>query len=157
MKMSVFDGYKPDQNYEAPKIEEGEHLLKVVNAKERFSQAGNELIEIELINKDQVKFYYHVVKNEWFDKRLTQFYDAFGIPYNVQNLENWRGSKGIAFIGKGKTNQNGKQYMEIKYLVVKQKQNYGQQQQSAPQQKPAQQSTQKNDWGNDGFTDDIPF
>jgi hypothetical protein len=116
--MSVLNSYR-EEDYDV-QIEPGEHKLKIVRAEEKVFNSGNEGIKIELINKDKSKFYYHMIMNEFFNRNLTRFYDCFGIRRGNADLDSWVGKYGTAFIDKGKPNDSGKSYMEIKYLVVKQ-------------------------------------
>jgi hypothetical protein len=116
--MSVLDGYR-EEDYNVH-IEPGEHQLKIVKAEEKLFNSGNEGVKIELINKDKVKFFYHIIKNDYFNQNLTRFYDCFKIRRGETNLTQWIGRFGWAYINSGKPNDEGKTFMEIKYLVVKQ-------------------------------------
>jgi hypothetical protein len=116
--MSVLSGYR-EEDYNV-QIEPGEHQLKIVNAEEKIFNSGNEGLKIELVNKDKIKFYYHIIKNDFFNQNLTRFYDCFKIRRGETDLGRWIGQFGWAFIDKGRPNDSGKQFMEIKYLVVKQ-------------------------------------
>jgi hypothetical protein len=116
--MSVLDNYR-EEDYNV-QIEAGEHQLKIVKAEEKVFNSGNEGIKIELINKDKVKFFYHIIKNDFFNQNLTRFYDCFKIRRGETNLNQWVGRFGWAYINLGKSNNDGKSYMEIKYLIVKQ-------------------------------------
>jgi hypothetical protein len=115
--MSVLDYYQ-EEDYNV-QIEPGEHQLKIVKAEEKVFNSGNEGLKIELVNKDKVKFFYHIIKNGFFNQNLTRFYDCFKIRRGEANLNQWIGRFGWAFIDKGKPNDSGKQFMEIKYLIVK--------------------------------------
>ncbi|MDR2049690.1 MAG: hypothetical protein LBP69_09585 [Treponema sp.] len=115
--MSVLDDYR-EEDYNV-RIEPGEHRLKIVKAEEKVFNSGNEGVKIELINKDNVRFFYHIIKNGFFNQNLTRFYDCFKIRRGETNLGQWAGRFGWAFVDKGKPNDNGKQFMEIKYLIVK--------------------------------------
>jgi hypothetical protein len=116
--MSVLDGYR-EEDYSV-QIEPGEHQLKIVKAEEKVFNSGNEGLKIELVNKDKIRFFYHIINNDYFNQNLTRFYDCFKIRRGDTNLNQWIGRFGWAFIDKGKPNDNGVSYMEIKRLVVKQ-------------------------------------
>jgi hypothetical protein len=116
--MSVLDGYhEEDYNIQ---IEPGEHQLKIVKAEEKTFNSGNEGLKIELANKDKTRFFYHIIKNDFFNQNLTRFYDCFKIRRGETDLDQWIGRFGWAFIDKGKPNDNGRQFMEIRYLIVRQ-------------------------------------
>ncbi len=147
---SIFNGYHPE-NYAGPRIEEGEYKLWIESAYTRISQAGNELIEVKLMNKDRIRFFYHIVKNDNFNATLTKFYDCFGIVRGETNFNNWIKKCGKAFIAKGTPRPNGKQYMEIKYLIIEFR-NHSMQNQNTT----VTPSNQNNSLP-DNFDDDIPF
>jgi hypothetical protein len=147
--MSVWDGGYQPEDYSEPTIEKGEHQMKIFEVKERVSKnSGNELIEIKLKNKNGNQFFFYIVKNDFFNRNLTRFYDCFGIERGERNFDNWLNRYGWAYVDKGKPQNDGNTYMEIKYLVVDHK---GQQ---APAKAPPPKAPPPAD---DGFTDDIPF
>jgi hypothetical protein len=116
--MSVLDGYR-EEDYNV-QIEPGEHQLKIVNAEEKVFNSGNEGLKIELVNKDKIRFFYHIINNDYFNQNLTRFYDCFKIRRGDTDFNRWIGRFGWAFIDKGRPNDSGKSYMEIKRLAVKQ-------------------------------------
>jgi hypothetical protein len=145
--MSVLDDYQP-ADYNEPTIEKGEYQMKIVEVKERVSKnSGNELIEVKLKNKNENQFFFYIVKNDFFNQNLTRFYDCFRIKRGERDFNNWLNSYGWAYVDKGKPQNDGKTYMEIKYLIVDHK----------GQQAPAKAPPKAPPPVDDGFTDDIPF
>jgi hypothetical protein len=113
--MSVLDTYR-EEDYNV-RIEPGKHQLKIVKAEEKTFNSGNEGLKIELVNRDKVKFFYHIIANDLFNQNLTRFYDCFKIRRGETNLDKWIGRYGWAHIDSGKPNNEGKTFMEIKYLI----------------------------------------
>jgi hypothetical protein len=58
---------------------------------------------------------HYIVKNGYYNKNMTRFFDCFKIPRNNFEYADWTGKTGKAYIGK---TESGKQYHEIKYLIV---------------------------------------
>lgn len=58
---------------------------------------------------------YYIVKNEYYNKNMTKFFDCFNIRRDDFEYTNWAGKTGKAYIGKP---ESGKQYHEIKNLIV---------------------------------------
>jgi len=144
--MSIFQNYQPE-DYSDVEIEKGEHLLKISEVEEKISSKGRDMLEIKLKNITGNQFWYYIVKNDYFNKNLTRFFDCFGIPYNSLNINTWVGKKGVVYLDYGEPRNDGRKYMEIKRLVV----DKDKLPPKAPQQ-PAQQNERK-----DTFVDDIPF
>ena len=82
-------------------------------------------------------------KNEYFNQDMTKFYDCFKIPRGNFEFNRWTGRVGQAYLAKGEPKDNGKTYMEIKYLIA-----------DAPQEPPKAVAPAP---AADGFSDDIPF
>lgn len=116
------EGYAPDENYNGPMIEEGDHLVKVINVQGGFSKKGTPMLTIEIQAKNcPIIFKHFIVKNEYFNANMTKFFDCFKIPRGNFEYNRWVGRVGKAHIGKGSPNPEGKAYMELQYLIVEQK------------------------------------
>ena len=112
-------GYFPE-DYNQGRIEEGDYKVKITDVNQKTSQSsGNPMLEIELsIAEATFKFKHYLVKNEYFNENATKFFDCFKIPRGNFDYPRWVGKIGKAHIGKGKPNQEGKQFMEVRYLIV---------------------------------------
>jgi hypothetical protein len=146
--MSIMDDFTPDHDYSTA-ITKGEHDVKIIELEERTSQAGNRMIAIKLETGSGDRLFYNIVKNEWFNKNMTRFMDCFGIPTNVLNPQLWLHRRGRVYVDKGREREDGKCFMEIKYLIVPAKPQ-NQTLASVPR-------NPKPEPSDDGFTDDIPF
>jgi hypothetical protein len=171
--MSLFDSYVPEEA--GPRITAGDHRVKIVKAEYKASSTGKDMIAIEFVTKEGARLFMNVCEGEYFNKIMTNFYDGFGIPRGDQSMNRWIGRTGTAHVALGKPRNDGRQFMEVKYLLTPQegtqtpsqasgyqvpRQNAPQARQNAP--KPAyspQQQAQINQAANagfdDGFEDDV--
>lgn len=155
-------GYQPeDYSQGGAKIEEGDYRLKIESVTPGYAQnSGNAMLTIELgIAEASFKLKHFLVKNEYFNANTTKFFDCFKIPRGNFEYNRWIGRVGLGHLVKGKPKDNGKQYMELAYLIVPQTPGA---QSPAPQtsrppvqrQGPAAQPPAQ---PQDDFDDDIPF
>jgi len=160
--MSDFaDGYQPDGNYNTgngPRLEAGDYKVRIEEVSEGYSKAGNRMITVILgIAQADFKLKHFLVKGEYFNQNMTKFFDCFKIPRGNFEFNRWCGRVGKAYLDYGEKNQNGKSYMELKYLIVPE----GEPVQAPPKapapppqkQGPAAQPAP----AGDDFTDDIQF
>lgn len=112
-------GYEPDDNYNAMHLEEGDYVAKIQNITFKPTRNGDPMITIDLvIRESQIVFKHRIVKNEYFNSNMTKFYDCFKIPRGNFEYQRWLNRNGKVHIAKGKPNDAGMAYMEIKYLIV---------------------------------------
>ena len=171
--MSLLDTYAPEE--QGPRITAGDHRVKLVKVEEKFSQSGKAMVAFDFVTKEGAKLFMNAVEGDYFNKIMTNFYDGFGIPRGDRNMGRWIGRTATAHIALGKPRDDGRQFMEVKYLLTPQegtqtpsqasgyqvpRQNAPQARQNAP--KPAyspQQQAQINQAANagfdDGFEDDV--
>ncbi|GMO28643.1 MAG: hypothetical protein Ta2B_09490 [Termitinemataceae bacterium] len=112
--------FKNDYNPEDYNVEikEGEYGATIKQVNERMSKNNNQLIEISLVING-INFFYHLVEGEYFNRNATRFFDAFRIRHGDWDYQNWIGKRGCVEIGKAPPNANGRQFMEVKRLLVK--------------------------------------
>lgn len=157
-------GYQPDENYNGTHLEEGDYAAKIQNITFKPTRNGDPMITIDLITKDSpIVFKHRIVKNDYFNSNMTKFFDCFKIPRGNFEYQRWLGRVGKVHIAKGEPNDQGKAYMEIKYLIVEPKAGPSAQPQ-AQAQRPAAESYQQPprqaamaQADPAPFTDDIPF
>lgn len=149
-------GYQPDDNYQAgggPRLEDGDYKVRIESVVTGRSKAGAPMITVELgIAQASFRFKHYIVKNDYFDANMTKFADCFKIPRGNIEFNRWTGRVGKAYLAKGEPKDNGKSYMEIKYLIV----DTTAPAPSTPTQKQGP-VAQPAPAGTDDFTDDIPF
>jgi len=163
--MSDFaDGYQPDDNYQTgngPKLEAGDYKVRIESVDDGWSKAGNRMLIVILgIAQADFKLKHFLVKGEYFNQNMTKFFDCFKIPRGNFEFNRWCGRVGKAFLDYGEKNQNGKSYMELKYLIVPE----GDTVQTTPRVAAPAPTPQKQGpvaqpapAGTDDFIDDIPF
>jgi len=149
--MSDFaNGYQPeDYSNNQPKLEDGDYKVRIESVITGKSKAGASMITVELgIAQASFKFKHYIVKNEYYNANITKFFDCFKIPRGNFEFNRWSGRVGKAYLAKGEPKDNGKTYMEIKYLIVDTEPAAAPQKQG-PVAQPAPPT--------DDFTDDIPW
>lgn len=158
------DGYQPDENYGGQQIVEGDYAVKIQNITFKPTRNGDPMMTIDLITKDSpIVFKHRIVKNDYFNSNMTKFFDCFKIPRGNFEYQRWIGRVGKVHIAKGEPNDQGRAYMEIKYLIVDAKAGSAAQPQAprpatAPvYQQPARQSEPVLPTSAMDFDDDIPF
>ena len=85
----------------------------LVNIEEAVSKSGNEMLVLYVRPSGcrfDVKTY--IVKNEYYDRDMTRFHDAFQIPESSDNPLEWKGAEGAAVFD---LDDNG--YLKIKRWI----------------------------------------
>jgi hypothetical protein len=144
------DDYTPDHDYNNS-MTKGEHDVKIVSLEERTSRNGNRMLAVKLETEGGGTLFYNIVKNDWFNKNMTRFLDCFRIPTSVLNSQLWINRHGRVYVDKGPERDDGKQFMEVKYLIVPPAGEKIQTPVLTPIVK------EENLPAYDGFADDIPF
>jgi hypothetical protein len=117
--MGIMDGFTPDYDYNWS-IAKGEHEVRIISVEERKSRNDNLMLAVKLETELGNTLFYNIIKNHWFNKNMTRFMDCFHIPVNVLNMQLWLNRKDRVYVDKGELRDDGKQFMEIKYLIVPQ-------------------------------------
>ena len=163
------DDYQPDDNYNGPNLEPGDYKLKIKNilfGHAKTSGAPMMTVEVFVPSAPGIVFKHYIPKNDYFNANMTKMYDAFGIPRGNRQYDRWIGRMGKGHIEKGDVKDDGKSYLELKYLIVEKKpapQVPGtpavQQAYRAPASQPgyAQPAAQASRPVAEPFMDDIPF
>lgn len=100
---------------ETPRIEVGDHRVVIVDAKETVSRtSGNPMIVVTVSpNGSEMKLNSYFVKNEYFNRNMTQFFDAFPqIKFGDFNFLGWIGCVGAARL---KEDEQG--YLKVQYFI----------------------------------------
>lgn len=107
--MANFD-YTPE---ERTKVQAGDYRLEVLSAEEKVSKSGNPMIVVVVQpNASGIKITHYMVKNEYFNRNMTEFFDSFGITRGDFNLLGWVGAVGA---GRLKEDENG--YLKVAYFI----------------------------------------
>lgn len=108
--MSSWDDYKPEVSTEAA----GKRRCSVVGAEEAVSKSSGFPMWVITVtpNGSKAKVKAYIVKNEKFNRNMTNFFDSFGIERGDFNSLGWVGAVGAAEFD---TDENG--YLKVKWFL----------------------------------------
>lgn len=153
--------YYQEEEYGAATLPEGDYCAKIVGAKEGTAKtSGNPMAIITLaIKESSIEFKYWIVENEYFNRNMTKFFDCFKIRRGEFDMNRWVGKYGYVHIAKGKPNEHGLSYLEVKSLVIPQGQPPHEERYPAEQKKPYARPAPERKQSNNvmPFPEDIPF
>lgn len=114
--MGIFDDFVRE---EAPRLEPGDYRVEVADVEETTSKSsGSPMLVITLRpNGAKITVRHYIVKNEYFNRNMTEFYDSFDVDFGDQNILSWIGAVGAAKLIE---DENG--YLKVKRLIHKDKQ-----------------------------------
>ena len=102
--------YVPEEKV---RVTAGDHRLEVVSAEEKISSKGNPMIAIVVRpNGADIKITHYIVKNQYFNRNMTDFFDSFGIERGNFVFTSWVGA-----IGAGRLREDDNGYLKIQYLL----------------------------------------
>ena len=109
--MGIFDDFVRE---EAPRLEPGDYRVEITDVEETVSKSsGNPMLVITVKpNNVNIRIKHYIVKNEYFNRNLTELYNSFNIDFGDQNFLGWVGAVGAAKLVE---DENG--YMKIKRLI----------------------------------------
>ena len=114
--MGIFDNFVRE---EAPRLEPGAYRVVITDVEETTSRSsGNPMLIVHLQpNQSKVDIRHYIVKNEYFNRNMTEFYDAFDIEFGDQNILGWVGATGAV-----KLAEDEQGYLKVKRLIPLEKQ-----------------------------------
>lgn len=108
--MSNWDSY---QREERPRLAPGDYRVEIVSVEEKESKAGNPMLVIGIQpNGRKIIIYHYIVKNEWFNRNMTDFFDSFNIDDGDFTLPTWIGAVGAA-----RLKEDDKGYLKVQYFI----------------------------------------
>jgi hypothetical protein len=109
--MSNWSDYKPE---ESTQLEAGNHRVVVTAVEETTSKtSGLPMLVITVQpNGSKINIKNYIVKNDYFNRNITSFFDSFGIERGDFNLESWVGAVGAAKLAE---DENG--YLKVKWFL----------------------------------------
>ena len=149
---------------------DGEHAVKILDAKETTTKKGVPMIEVQLTVQDSNKVPYieRLVAGDYFQRNMSRFFDAFKIVRGNFAFQSWRGKLGRGVFQHEKQTYIGNDGMErtvnkaiMKELLVEQPnaQEMGHAQMPPPQQYSQSQQAAYSPASApiEDFPEDIPF
>ena len=108
--MSNWDSY---QREERSRLSPGDYRVEIVSVEEKKSKAGNPMLVIGVQpNGSKIIIYHYIVKNEWFNRNMTDFFDSFNIDDGDFTLPTWIGAVGAA-----RLKEDDKGYLKVQYFI----------------------------------------
>lgn len=108
--MSFFDGYKRE---ERSRLTPGDYRVAITEVEETTSRNGNPMLVVTVQpNGSEIHIKHYLVKNEYFNRNLTDLLDSFGLGENFDTLT-WVGAVGAARLVE---DENG--YLKVRYFLT---------------------------------------
>lgn len=78
----------------------GKHRIRIKSAEKTTSSKGNDMLALQFeVSGYKSILYHYIVNNEWANKNLTQFFDAFpGIKEGDMECSHWIGQVGACMV-----------------------------------------------------------
>ena len=107
--MSFFDGYKRE---ERSRLAPGDYRVAITDVEETTSRNGKPMLVVTVQpNGSEIHIKHYLVKNEYFNRNLTELLDSFGLGENFDTLT-WVGAVGAARLVE---DENG--YLKVRYFL----------------------------------------
>lgn len=108
--MSNWDSYQREERH---RLTPGDYRVEIVSVEEKESKAGNPMLVIGVQpNGSKIIIYHYIVKNEWFNRNMTDFFDSFNIDDGDFTLPTWIGAVGAA-----RLKEDDKGYLKVQYFI----------------------------------------
>lgn len=112
--MSTWDDWSRE---EAPRLEPGDYRVEITAVEETESKAGNPMIVVTVRpNGSKINIKHYIVKNQYFNRNMTDFFDSFNIDEGDFNFPTWVGAVGAAKLAE---DENG--YLKVRWFISESK------------------------------------
>lgn len=124
--------YNPDGHFTP--IPPGDYRVRIEQAEETVSKAGNEMIKLTLAvsGKKNTLWYYLVFpspsdsnfaqRKMWTNQALGEIWESFDLKVGDFNVLNWRGKVGAARVKQTLDKQSGEMRNQVSYFLTRRKQ-----------------------------------
>lgn len=103
------------QREERKRLEPGDYRVEIVQVEETTSKAGNPMIVVTVQpNGFETEINHYIVKNQYFNRNMTDFFDSFNVEEGDFNFLTWVGAVGAARL---KEDENG--FMRVAWFLSK--------------------------------------
>ena len=101
------------QREERARLAPGDYRVEIVGVEEKESKKGNPMLVISIRpNGSTITIKHYIVKNEYFNRNMTEFFDAFSIDEADFTLPTWVGAVGAARL---KEDEDG--YLKVGWFI----------------------------------------
>ena len=108
--MGNWDDYRRE---ERDRLAPGNYRVEIVSVEETESRAGNPMLVIGIRpNGSKITIKHYIVKNEYFNRNMTDFFDSFNIDDGDFTLPTWVGAVGAA-----KLKEDDRGYLKVQYFL----------------------------------------
>ena len=108
--MSNWDSYQREKR---PRLFPGNYQVEIVSVEEKESKAGNPMLVIGIRpNGSNITINHYIVKNEYFNQNMTDFFDSFNIDDGDFTLPTWIGAVGAA-----RLKEDDRGYLKVQYFL----------------------------------------
>lgn len=105
------------QREERVRLAPGDYRVEIVSVEEAESRAGNPMLVIGIRpNGSTITIRHYIVKNVYFNRNMTEFFDSFNIDEGDFTLPTWVGAVGTARL---KEDENG--YLKVAWFISEEK------------------------------------
>ncbi len=113
--MSNWNDYKRE---EASRLESGDYRVEIVDVEETTSKSsGNPMIVVTIKpNGSNIKIKHYIVKNDYFNRNMTELFDSFNIDEGDFEFAGWIGAVGAA-----KLKEDGNGYLKVAWFINRDK------------------------------------
>ena len=112
--MSTWDDWSRE---EAPRLEPGDYRVEITAVEETESRAGNPMRVVNVRpNGSNIKIKHYIVKNQYFNRNMTDLFDSFNIDEGDFNFPTWVGAVGAAKLAE---DENG--YLKVRWFISESK------------------------------------
>lgn len=112
--MSTWDDWSRE---EALRLEPGDYRVEITAVEETESKAGNPMIVVTVRpNGSNINIKHYIVKNQYFNRNMTDFFDSFNIDEGDFNFPTWVGAVGAAKLVE---DENG--YLKVRWFISESK------------------------------------
>lgn len=130
--MAFYDGYHYEDYRTQFDVADGDHRVTVVQAREAQAKSGRAMIEVTLkVEGATAQYIERYVDNEFFNKNISRFFDAFGMkPGNFQ-FASWANRTATAHFEHEQDTYTGSDGLQrntnrakLKYLIVPEREQF---------------------------------
>lgn len=108
--MGNWDDYKREEH---SRLSPGDYRVEIVSVEEKESKAGNPMLVIGVRpNGSNITINHYIVKNDWFNRNMTEFFDSFNIDDGDFTFPTWIGAVGAA-----RLKEDDKGYLKVQYFI----------------------------------------